>query len=463
MNGPNMSSPTLNVSLALTVALLAACGPAQPPSVVLIVADTLRADKLGCYGSERGLTPYIDRFAAESSLFEHTTSHAPWTLPATASLLTSLYPQQHGAGGRLPDFTGLNPAVETLAERFLASGYRTHAVVNVAFLGGTFGLTRGFEQVDEQFYGNNLQVRSASDTTDAALSWIDGGEAEPFFLMVHYFDVHAVYAPPQPFRRRFAAPPDREDERFVFGTRSHMISLRAGKLKLEPEVIGRAERLYDAEVAYMDSQIGRLIDGLAERGLDQKAIVILTADHGEEFLDHGGFEHGHTLYGELTDVPLIMRVRGATVDDPPAARYSASVGHVDVAPTLCDLAGLLPSESYMGRSLVPWLEGDSLPEVALLAHGDFWDAPLSSTRLGNFKLILPEDPQRGAPELYHWRDDPLERDDLASQQADVVRQLTELLADFGRLVAQQGPGARVELSAEMTEQLKGLGYGGDED
>lgn len=456
-----MSSTTLKALLVCASALLAGCGPSQPPNVVLVVADTLRADKLGCYGSELGLTPYIDRFAAASSVFDHATSHAPWTLPATASLFTSLYPQQHGAGGRLPNFTGLNPAVETLAERFLNAGYWTHAIVNVAFLGGTFGLTRGFEQVDERFYNNNLQVRSAAETTDAALAWIDGERSGPFFLLVHYFDVHAVYAPPQPFRRRFAAPPDREDERFVFGTRSHMLSLRAGELTLDPQVIGRAERLYDAEVAYMDSQIGRLFDGLSERGLQENSIVVLTADHGEEFLDHGGFEHGHTLYGELTDVPLIIRAQGDARARP--AHYSASVGHVDVAPTLCELAGLAPSTSYMGRSLVPWIEGQSLPEVPLLAHGDFWDAPLSSTRLGDYKLILPQDPELGDPELYRWRSDPLEQVNLATEEAHVVQRLSELLAEFARQAAQRGPGARVELSAEMIDQLKSLGYGGDDD
>ena len=452
-----------------------ACSPPQPPpNVLLVLADTLRADKLGSYGNSLGLTPYIDRLADESVVFENATAHAPWTLPSTASLLTSLYPQQHGAGGRIPSFTGLHPSVETLPERFGEAGYATHAIVNVAFLGESFGVTRGFESLDIRSYSNNIEVRSADETTSAALAWLDALETraqKPFFLLVHYFDVHAVYAPPQPFRGQFAAPADRESDDFVFGTRQHMIALRQGLLALDPQIIARAEKLYDGEVAYMDSQIGRLLDGLDARGHGENTITVFTTDHGEEFLDHGGFEHGHTLYRELTDVPLLFCVP-PELGGGAAGRRPHPVGHIDVAPTLCELTGLEPAAAYMGESLVPLLtadaeSGERFAERVLFAHGDFWDAPLSSARVGEFKVIVPAGPERdgaAAPaELYRWQSDPREVEDLANREPEVVEELEEVIEEL-EAAARRFDGVdkanKVELGEAVRDHLESLGYGG---
>ena len=194
----------------------------------LIAIDTLRADKLGCYGSTLGATPCIDELAASGVLFEHAYSHAPWTLPSFASMFTSLYPQQHGAGGQLPDFRGLSSEVHTVAERFRDAGFATAAVVNVDFLDQAFGMTRGFEHVDFKAYPNNVQVRPAKRTTTAALQWLRNRPDEPFFLLVHYFDPHLVYAPPKKYRLRFASPADRESTAWVFGRRQQIVAYRQG-------------------------------------------------------------------------------------------------------------------------------------------------------------------------------------------------------------------------------------------
>ena len=437
----------------LVLALLAAsCTTSDsPPNVLLIIGDTLRADRLGCYGNERGLTPYLDRLGAEGVVFENASSHAPWTLPSAASILTSLYPRQHGAGGFLGEFQRLDPSVHTLAEEFRARGYATHAIVNVDFLGERFGLTRGFDSVDFEAYQSNVEVRVAERTSRAALDWIDAQDShKPWFLFVHYFDAHAVYAPPQPFRSRFASPPDQHDESWVFGTREQMIALRQGRLQLTPKIIQRAERLYDAEVAYLDAEVGRLVDAVGAR-----TVIAFTADHGEEFLDHGGYEHGHTLYPELTHVPLLLRAPGLA-----SGRVATSVGQIDLAPSLFELCDLPSSPAAMGSSLVPLVGRPQALDRPILAHGNFWGPPLTSWRSGGWTLILRAEGEPSV-ELYRWREDARFERDLASERPEVVAQLrTELTVLEKR--ARELRGERVELSAEERATLRGLGYGGGE-
>lgn len=456
----------------LALALLAACTGKEPdrPNVVLIVVDTLRADRLGVHGNPRGLTPHLDRLASEGVHFANAQAHAPWTLPSVASLLTSLHPVQHGAGGSLdlrgleqggsatPRFRALSPDVETLPERFRANGYRTAAVVNVDFLGSGFGLARGFDTLDEEWYGTNDRVRPATQTTDAALRWIDRGGRGPFFLLVHYFDPHAVYDPPPEFRRRFAAPQDRESSSFVFGTREHMLLLRSGRLVLDPALIERAARLYDGEVAYVDAQIGRLLAELERRGHLADSIVVVTSDHGEEFLDHGGFEHGHTLYQELTHVPLILSAPGRLAP----ARIGARVGLIDVGPTLCELTGVAPPATAAGRSLVPWARGASQAQSEpILAHGNFWGPALESLIAGPHKLILPADPSAD-PELFDLDQDARETADLAPTRRDLVTHLAELFGRARERMAREARGIEVELDARRLDQLRTLGYAGED-
>jgi arylsulfatase A-like enzyme len=460
--------PGLWISLALLVFSLAlfgaaACGAGERGpalDVLLVLIDTLRADRLGCYGNPRGITPHIDRLAEEAVLFEAASAHAPWTLPSTASLLTARLPAQHGAGGRLGAFTGLDRAVPTLAGHFRAAGYATAAVVNVSFLGHDFGLARGFEHLDIQAFESNRKMRRADATTDAALAWLAEPRAgRPFFLLVHYFDPHAVYDPPQPFRARFALEPDRQDQGFVFGTRDQMVALRAGRLELDAAALRRAEALYDGEVAFTDAELGRLFAGLVDLGLDARTAVVLTADHGEEFLDHGGFEHGHTLYGELVHVPLLIRAPGLA-----PARAAAGVGLIDVGPTLCELAGLPPLPGASGTSLLALLADPGAQDAdrPVLAHGNFWGPPLSSWRRGPEKLVRNAPGAARALELYRWREDPLEQRDLAPAEA---QRAAELAAELERLEAalERGAGAPVTLDGEGAAELGELGYldGGD--
>ena len=438
--------------LCLSLLLLFGCGRGGGPerkNLLLVLVDTLRADRLGCYGNERGLSPHIDELAGQGLVFARASSHAPWTLPSTASLLTSLYPRQHGAGGSLSRFTRLDRGVATLAGHLKRAGYATASIVNVAFLGRDFGLNRGFEHVDAQYFESNQRVRRAQPTTKAALAWIDGRDASrPFFLLVHYFDPHAVYDPPQPFRRDFAEPLDREDSGLVFGTREHMLALRAGRLELDPATVRRAAALYDGEVAYTDREVGRLFAGLVQRGLSASTVVAFTSDHGEEFLEHDGFEHGHTLYAELTHVPLILRAPGLA-----PGRVESGVGHVDVAPTLCELLGIAPDPRWVGRSLLSLASGEG-PDRDVLAHGNFWGAPLTGLRHRGEKVILHPD---GRAELYLWRDDPSEREDVAALVPERVAALRAHLAVLEQRL-EQIHAEQIDLTQERLRELESLGY-----
>ena len=422
-------------------------------NVLLVIVDTLRVDKLGCYGSTLGATPRIDELAASGVRFEHAYSHAPWTLPACASILTSLYPPQHGAGGHLPNFRRLPESVQTVAECFRAAGFATAAVINVDFLHKPFGMTQGFDHVDFEAYENNTQVRPARATTDATLNWLRSRSGQPFLLLVHYFDPHLVYAPPPEYRRRLAGPQDRDDSGWVFGTREQIVAYRRGLVQFDDATIRRAEHLYDGEVAYTDHEVGRLLDGLVPLGLADTTIVALTADHGEEFLDHGGFEHGHTLYDELVHVPLIIRAAG----QPRGQSVPEIVAHVDLVPTLCDLAGVAQDPMFAGKSLVGLMAGQPGHDRPVVFEGNFWGPPLRGWLQGGYKLILRPD----APaQLFDLANDPHELHDLAETDPTRVKQMTSdlELAYKGMSAHLKAERSAATLSPEELARLRALGY-----
>jgi choline-sulfatase len=430
-------------------------GPGQKPNVLLIVVDTLRADRLGCHGSDLGATPRIDALAAAGVRCERAFAHAPWTLPSFASLYTSQAPPEHGAGGRLLTFRVLWDGVRTVAECFRDAGYATAAVVNVDYLGESFGMTQGFAHVDFEAYENNVQVRGAARTTDAAVQWLGEPRERPFFLLVHYFDPHLVYAPPAEYRRRFAAAQDREDTGWVFGRCKQMVAYRRGELRFDAATIRRAEKLYNGEVAYTDHEVGRLLDRLDDLKLTEATITVFTADHGEEFLDHGGFEHGHTLYNELVHVPLVFRYPGQVKP----RVVSEMVGLMDVAPTICELAGVEPEPSFRGRSLVGLLTaGGPWEPRPIVLEGNFWGRPYQAWIQDGYKLVRGP----GGARLFDLRRDFGETRDCAGEVPDrVMSMLAEMTETFEALAASgRATRSRAELSDDVVKRLESLGYVG---
>lgn len=431
-------------------------------NVLLIVLDTVRADRLGCYGNQRGLTPRIDAFATSGVRFSNAFSHSPWTLPSTASLFTSLYPMQHRAGGRLGSFTRLPSDAVTIAEAFRDAGTRTAAIFNVQFLTETYGMTQGFEHVDVHALDSNVDVRRAAETTDAAAEWLETREEGPFFLVVHYFDAHLVYDPPQPFRARFADPQDAETEDWLFGSIRDMALLRqANSVFPPPELVRRLESLYDGETAYVDHHVGRLLDILDARGLSTNTLVAITADHGEEFLDHGGFEHGHTFYDEQLHVPLIVRLpqlpadrRGATVDT--TARL------IDVAPTLLAAAGIPVDPGFEGESLLGLLLGEEDEDRPVMSQGPLWGLPGDALRVNGHKLIrrVAKD-GRVRLDLFDLKTDKAEKNNLAREEPELRNQLLRRLLDMEKELAEDSlQSEATELTPKDVDRLRSLGYTG---
>jgi len=427
-------------------------------NIILIVLDTVRADKLGCYGNFSGLTPNIDKFTAEAVRFENAFSHAPWTLASVASMFTSQYPCQHSAGGQLGSFTVLPDNAVTVAEIFKKAGADTGAIINVLFISEKFGMTQGFDSVDTVLSRANVRMRKASQTTQAALKWLDRPRKKPFFLLVHYFDAHLTYDPPQPFRRQFSAPQDADTSDFIFGTTADMIRYRQGRLKLGAETIGRLEKLYNAEVAYLDSEVGNLLDGISKRGLDENTIIIIVADHGEEFFDHKGFEHGHTLYNELLHVPLIIKIPGTNKNRTQKV-VKSTVRLIDIAPTLCELTGTATGREFMGKSLLPLIRGQKENSRAVLSQSPMWVWGNESFawQKDGFKLIYNS--AGGPPALFNVTDDKVEQNNLAESHNGLYEKMMQDADLIIRSIRRKNNNLQTpNLTDDDIERLRSLGY-----
>jgi arylsulfatase A-like enzyme/tetratricopeptide (TPR) repeat protein len=305
--------------------------------VLLITMDTTRADHIGCYGDASAKTPSLDRLAASGILFERAYTTSVLTLPSHASILTGLLPPGHAVRDNGTD--RLHDEAETLAEIFGRAGYRTGAFVSSAVLEAMYGLDQGFSTYDDATtkdsrYTVAYPEREARSVTDAALAWLreagSGQDAgKPWLLWVHYFDPHSPYKPPAPWEQEFAG------------------------------------RLYDGEIAYMDSEIGRLLEGAGPSAGDGAPVVVAVADHGEGLGDHGEISHGVFLYDESARIPLIMKVPGLPAG---GMRVSAVVSSVSILPTLTDLAGLPPPVRSHGTSLRPLWEAPGAATAAAVSR-----------------------------------------------------------------------------------------------
>lgn len=444
--------------LLLALGLTVACRsqPPAPPApvrdVVVVVVDTLRADHLGTYGYARPTSPEIDRWARRGVVFEQALSPAPWTLPAMASLLTGRWPSTHGAGSRAPEAEWaqtrrLDDRLPTLAGELGRTGFKTGAVVNNVFMAPGLGLRRGFDDYDYRPAGVG-RGRIAAEVVDTSLRWLD---AQPpsarVFLLVHLFDPHLPYEAPPPHSGRFTAaaggPPLRP-------ARPQDVRRRLAQLSDGERAYLAAA--YDEEIAGTDAQVGRFLAGLESRRRLERALVLLTADHGEELFDHGSFEHGHATYQEVLHVPLLAWAPGLG-----PRREPRPVSLVDVLPTVLAAAGL-PAPGADGRSLWPLLTGGTDPGPRpLAAEGTLLRPERRALLSWPLKLVTNE--ESGRRELFDLERDPGERLDLAAARpAEVARlagQLARLLT--AAPAPDAGPGG---LSPEELEELRALGYVG---
>ena len=454
----NRRALVLLALLGVTVAALYRFWPARPKSdlsIVLIVIDSLRVDHVGTYGYPRETTPFIDRLGDEGLVFEEALSQAPWTKPSIASLFTSTYISVHSVlfsneiidGEERTDV--LNTKFQTLAEVLRSGGYATSAFGMKIHLRPPNGFDQGFD-------GFDMSARQAWKIDRKALRWLGRNDPDRFFMYLHYNDPHYPYEPAPGYARYGATSArvqiDGETKRAFFD----------GRLELTRRDMDQLVDLYDGEVRYTDDHIRKLIEGIESRGY-MNVLVIVTADHGEEFLDHGGITHGQSLYDELVRVPLVFGGSGFARLFPQrdGERMPETVQLIDLMPTILDIAGLPPPPGLQGRSLTPLLAGE--PHASRAAFSErigadenmFW----STVREGRWKLI--RDLNDGRTLLFDLLDDPGEKEPLDGIP-DIVARLAASIDSWSaanrHLHDLFAPHTTRPLDPETEERLKSLGY-----
>ncbi|MGH0033396.1 MAG: sulfatase-like hydrolase/transferase [Myxococcota bacterium] len=443
------------------MAALACSAPEPPdaPSIVLISIDSLRADRLGCYGAERETSPAIDALAAAGARFEHAVAPTSWTLPSHVTLLTGLPIPSHRVDH--PD-ARIDPARHLLAEHLAGQGYGTAAFVSAPFLQRMYGFDRGFEH-----YENFQNLRTAAfpptrevhdqshldetgrQVVDAALAWLGARPAEgaPWFLFVHLWDVHYDFAPPAPYDTLFDPDYDGDLDPTRF---EHNPAIRRD---MPARDLAYLRSLYDGEIRWLDSQLERLFDALRARGASERIIVSLVADHGDEFFEHDQKGHYRDLYEESVRVPWI-------VHDPARIAPGTVVGGVagldDVAPTLLGLAGLPALPEASGRDLSAHLMDGSFVEQSklLTVH------QLAALRGPGWKVRF--DRRSGLAVYYDLERDPAEQDPIPARKraperlAELKRRL-DAETEYGESLDWDGDGS-LELDAATRARLEELGY-----
>ncbi|MEZ5312940.1 MAG: sulfatase [Thermoanaerobaculia bacterium] len=427
-----------------------------PPNLVVYLIDTLRADRLGCYGYPRPTTPRIDRFAAGAVKFSEGRAQSSWTRPGIATILTGLPPWVHGVETRA---SALPETIDTLAERLQAAGYETALFTTNPNIVPRFGFDQGWDRFDYLYERNGRGKRHVSSRVihRAVVDWLGRRDpAKPFFLFVHTLDPHDPYRPPEEFRRRFAPRVDVESA--CCGGVPMLDRLFADDPAAARRRAADASDLYDAEVAENDASFGALLDELDARRLTARTAVLLTSDHGEEFLDHGGWKHGSTVFEEMLRVPFVLRLpegrRAGEIETAPAEQ-------IDVAPTFLALAGLPADSALPGRSVDdPVRFREPRTSTARLVRAEVY---LTSAKRGRFKAIRARGewiPPLGRPpwRLFDLADDPRELVDLAIENAFERKWLE---GELHRSVARDAPAdgaAEVAIDPELDRTLRALGY-----
>ncbi len=449
-------------------------GPATGPNILLLTVDTLRADALGCYGNGGARTPTLDGLASRGVLFESAHAASPWTLSSLTALFTSRFPSECGTGrtgeeeGRVLDRFLLRRPRRSIGRGSLTgvlggAGYATEAQVTNVWCEARFGLDEGFSRyrrLDRPGWMAHLRplhlarlarwlrperggdLARARAVTDAAIESVDRLRDRRFFLWVHYLDPHLPYDAPGSSR---AVP------------LSFLEDVRVGRVA-PAAALPLAREAYAEEVSYADREIGRLLAHLRARDLERETLVVLTSDHGEEFGEHGGFEHGHSLHDEVLRVPLLLAFPGGRHA---GRRVAATVSLLDLAPTIFALAGLPPDPGAEGSSLLPLLEGGGAPAPRMvLSESLLYGEEAKSLRTERWRLIL----RHGEPEplVLDYAGNP------AGERADrpedpEVRGLRDRLVEWGRrmraaAVKLEALRAAEPADAETERSLRALGY-----
>ncbi|MDQ2777638.1 MAG: tetratricopeptide repeat protein [Acidobacteriota bacterium] len=395
----------------------------RPLNLVVVTIDTLRADRLHCYGNGNIDTPTLDGLAQRGAQFENAVAQAPLTPPSHASIFTGTNPNVHqvrNTGGFV-----LKSSAVTLAKILKAQGWDTAAFVGASVLKRAFGFSPGFDVYDDQMpkseksrEDREYPERRASVVVDHALNWLNSQSGKPFFIWVHLYDPHEPYDPPQPFREKYR------------------------------------KNLYDGEVAYTDQQLGRLLAAVGKKAPAEKTVTVVLADHGESLGEHGEFNHGVFLYDSTLRIPLLMAGPGI-----PAVKVTQQVRTIDVLPTILDLMGGKPPAACQGTTLTPSFRGKHVTttysyEETLYPKMNMGWAELRGVRTDRWKYV-----RAPKPELYDLLHDPGEKNNVIDAHPEELRRLESQLEALTRANLEGDKKVSSgQVDSRTMEQLKSLGY-----
>lgn len=391
-------------------------------NILLITLDTTRADHLPAYGYTKVKTPNLDKLASRSLIFEDAISHAPLTLPAHTSILTGLLPITHGVrdnGGYFVD-----PKDKTVAEVFKGKGYTTSAFVSAYVLISKWGLGKGFDFYYDDFnqaeYSemNPRDIQRRGDETELEVEhWLDANKGKKFFSWIHLFDPHDPYEPPEPYRTEYKDIP------------------------------------YDGEIAFTDQVLGRLFDKLEQLQLKDRTIIVITGDHGEALGEHHEMTHSMFVYNATVHVPLLVYLPGTK-----GKRISGTVRHIDIAPTLLELAGISSLNEMQGASMLPMVNGSEKKGRAAYSESTYAEthygwSPLYSLATEQYRFI-----DAPKPELYDREADPGEVNNLISEKSSIAKVLRNDLRELMVSETRQGLKGPQKMDPDTEEKLRALGY-----
>jgi choline-sulfatase len=452
-----------NADVTLDEPVISAVGDAAQPvaarrpirNVIVYLVDTLRADRLTPYNRKtRVQTPGMSRFTETAAVLTNARSQENWTKPSVATLLSSLLPWEHNT---FSDATVLPNSVQVLPELLQQQGFFTAGFIANGYVSDKFGFKRGFTTYHNYIREGRRCV--AQSVASDVLDWLDARpQDKPFFLYVHTIDAHVPYQPPRDYLELYDAKS--YDGPINFQKNSALLdAIKLGRLPVATRDRERLLSLYDAAISYHDVYFNVIMNGLEQRGLDDDTMVIVTADHGEEFWDHGSVGHGHSLFDELLHVPLLMRVPGVTHA---GDRVRTNVGLVDVAPTILEALGIDPPETMTGRSFLPELMGQVADAPRATVSG-FMQGQ-RSLALGRYKIVQHEYTQSS---LYDTRTDPQESRDVSTERPITLAYVRGML---GLTLGRDAGGAprssfqhnakETQIDEDTERQLRALGYVG---
>jgi arylsulfatase A-like enzyme/Flp pilus assembly protein TadD len=393
----------------------------QPMNVVLITLDTVRADHLHSYGNEKIKTPNIDALAAGGVQFDKAVAQTPLTQPSHASMFTGENPNVHNV--RDTGGFALQPSSITMATILQRRGWNTAGFISASVLTKIFGFNQGFatydDQLDQRKSRDPVATRAANVTADHAIRWLQQESGKPYFLWVHLYDAHFPYDPPAEFRKQYPDDP------------------------------------YDAEIAFEDQQVGRVLDAVRQKSADGKTLIVLLTDHGEGLGDHGEFDHGVFLYDSTVRIAWIMSGPGV----PAGMRVQQQAREIDLLPTVLDLMGGQPASAVQGTSLVPAFSGKTVPsnysyEETLYPKINMGWSELRGIHTAHWSYI-----RAPRPELYDLDHDPGELNNVIDAHPKEYRELDAQLKKASRLGDAGTETVEFKQMDQQTmNQLKSLGY-----